>query len=245
MSRDVGDRPGFTIVETLVALSLGWLVAFLVLTTLARQRRIQTGLSHRSDGLAAVRMTRAVLVDEALVGAPGRDGWRLSGGSLELRAFRGIALPCTSPTASDELAVRVQGIRLPDPDKDSVLVVDFTGAGPVIAILDRQAGTEVDCGGPGPGTLERWRLSGAVPKGALVLRYFERGSYHLSGRALRYLRGQAGRQPLTPEVLSETLTGFDDDGWHRSVRVGTTAPWGEEVVWPRVRLRTSEEPDER
>ena len=34
VSRDVGDRPGFTIVETLVALSLGWLVAFLVLTTL-------------------------------------------------------------------------------------------------------------------------------------------------------------------------------------------------------------------
>lgn len=237
------DRWGFTVVETLVALMLGWLVAYLALTTLARQRRLQTRLTQRAEALAAARVTRVVLGEEARVAAPMRDGWSASGASLGLRAFRGIGVPCTPVPTAEELYLRVRGVRHPDPDKDSVLVVDFTGSGPVRAILDRRAVADVDCGGPDAGTLERWRLSGPVPSGALVLRYFERGSYHLSGGALRYLRGQAGRQPLTPEVLSDALSGFVADGSAPSVRLGTTAPGADQVRWPGLRLRPSEEPD--
>jgi hypothetical protein len=238
-------RGGFTVVETLVALTLGWLVAYLALTTLARQRGLQTRLTQRAEALAAARVTRVLLGEEARVGAPIRDGWSASGESLSLRAFRGIAVPCAPVSASEELAVRVRGVRRPDPQKDSVLVVDFTGSGPVRAILDRRAASDVDCGGPDAGTLERWRLSGTLPPGALVLRYFERGSYHLSAHALRYRRGQAGRQPLTPEVLSDALSGFRPGVPTPSVRLGTTAPGAVEVRWPGVRLRASEEPDER
>lgn len=46
-----------------------------------------------------------------------------------------------------------------------------------------------------------WTVSDSVPAGLILVRYFERGSYHLSGDALRYRRGRAGRQPLTPETL--------------------------------------------
>jgi len=243
-SGTVGRR-GFTVVETLVALTLGWLVAYLALTTLARQRGLQTRLTLRSEALAAARLTRVVLGEETRVGAPSRDGWSVSGESLGLRAFRGIGVPCTSGPATEELSVRVRGVRLPDPEKDSVLVIDFTGSGPVRAILDRRGVPDADCGGPDAGTLERWRLSGPVPPGSLVLRYFERGSYHLSGRALRYLRGQAGRQPLTPEVLSDALSGFDVGGRAPSVHLGTTTPGAGAVLWPGLRLRPSEEPDGR
>ena len=50
---------------------------------------------------------------------------------------------------------------------------------------------------------ELWTIDPPVP-GALVARIFERGSYHVSGGALRYRRGMGGRQPLTLDV-------FDDD----------------------------------
>ena len=33
----------------------------------------------------------------------------------------------------------------------------------------------------------------------VLLRVFEKGSYHLTGRAFRYRVGLGGRQPLTPE----------------------------------------------
>jgi hypothetical protein len=53
------------------------------------------------------------------------------------------------------------------------------------------------------GDPELWSVDPPVP-GALVVRVFERGSYHVSGGALRYRRGMGGRQPLTLDV-------FDDD----------------------------------
>lgn len=60
--------------------------------------------------------------------------------------------------------------------------------------------------------LETWVLS-PPPARTVLTRVFERGSYHLVGGALRYRRGEGGRQPLTPERIMEgRLTGHDSPG---------------------------------
>ncbi len=52
-----------------------------------------------------------------------------------------------------------------------------------------------------------------MPEESIVLaRLFERGSYHVSGAALRYRRGRGGRQPLTPEVFDTPPSGFVKEG---------------------------------
>ncbi|HIF20809.1 MAG TPA: hypothetical protein EYQ27_02630 [Gemmatimonadetes bacterium] len=56
--------------------------------------------------------------------------------------------------------------------------------------------------------LKSWRLSVTPDEPVVLARLFERGSYHISGKALRYRRGGAGRQPLTPEVLDTPPSGF-------------------------------------
>ena len=77
-----------------------------------------------------------------------------------------------------------------------------TGQGTVLfQALDRVEEGAGDCGPGGAAPWDRWTLSGGVPSGAILVRYFEHGSYHLSGSAFRYRRGGAGRQPLTPETL--------------------------------------------
>ena len=53
-----------------------------------------------------------------------------------------------------------------------------------------------------------WTIEPPVT-GALVARIFERGSYHVVGRALRYRRGLGGRQPLTPNVFDDDRSGME------------------------------------
>jgi hypothetical protein len=58
-----------------------------------------------------------------------------------------------------------------------------------------------------------WRL-GVNPPPASALLTFESGSYHLSGRALRYRIGSAGRQPLTSEALRDPGSRFTSIDHH-------------------------------
>lgn len=239
-------RRGFTLVETLVALALGWLVAYLALTTLARQRALQGRLTARAEGLAAVRTIRHVLAEEVRVAAPVRDGWRSAPDSLDLRVFRGVALLCPGPREGGEVTVLVEGVRMPDPTKDSVLAVGPSGTGPALRLLERGASSAPCEGAATAAPPERWVLSGDPPDEAVILRFYERGSYHLSGRALRSRRGAGGRQPLTPEVVSDGATGFEPvPGGGLGVRLATLGAAGRAVGWPSLRLRPSEEPDAR
>ncbi len=195
---------GFTVMEALVALLVGWVLTTLALGTLARQRTVQADLARRAETLAALRIGRHVLGAEIRSG----DGTEVIGvDSIALRAFRGIGVVCALTDDPGDLIVRVRGIRAPDPTKDSVVVVGTDGVGGVFVLESRGAPSR-PCPSAGGDAVEQWRLSGDAPAAPLIARFFERGSYHLSGAALRYRRGAAGRQPLTPEVLRTPPSAF-------------------------------------
>lgn len=229
LARDRSDgRGGFTVVEAVVALLLGWGIVYMGLSTLAMQRRHQLSMTSSAEWLATRRVARHVLGREARADE-GSGGWTLSADSLALRAYRGHALICPGGLPSADVLVRIRGVRMADPGKDSVLLMGHGGRTRVVALLSRLV-VDVPCPGAlGPAT-ERWRLSADVPPGAVVGRYFERGAYHLSGRALRYRRGAGGRQPLTPEALASPSGAF------------TWRPEGIEV-WLEKRARASSAAD--
>jgi prepilin-type N-terminal cleavage/methylation domain-containing protein len=220
-------RPGFTLPEVLVALLLGLFLVHLGLRTLARLDRARTTIAARTDVLVALRVSRHVLRRETRHGTRGSD-WKVDADSLALRAFRGVALVCGSDSVSAGLVVSYDGERAPDPSKDSVLLLTEDGQRVARALLAATT-SSTPCGLLGPGTEALWRLDSLPPMQALAAKLFERGSYHLSGSALRYRRGAGGRQPLTPEVWS------GESGWAPSAgRLAVTlvptdpsagAPW--------------------
>jgi hypothetical protein len=183
-----------------VALLLGLLVVHLGLDTLARLDAARARITARTDALVALRVGRHVLRREARHGVMGAD-WEAAGDSLSIRAFRGVALVCESDSASASLVVSFVGDRQPDPSKDSVLVVTADGQRSIHALL-RAVAAPGACSRLEPEGAAAWQLDAPAPTGAVAGKLFERGSYHLSGSALRYRRGAGGRQPLTPEVWS-------------------------------------------
>lgn len=214
-----GARAGASLAEAVVALLVGLLVLQLGLATLARFRAARADLEARTDALVALRMGRHVLRRELRHSFAGRD-WVAASDSLALRAFRGTALVCASDSAAAELVVSYRGDRMPDSSKDSLLLVTETGV-TVVRALAGVGSAPSPCAAPGAAA--RWRLDRGAPSGTVLARLFERGSYHLSGAALRYRPGASGRQPLTPEVLSAAAR-FDVT----PERVGV-----ELVPWPR------------
>ncbi|RMH15683.1 MAG: prepilin-type N-terminal cleavage/methylation domain-containing protein, partial [Gemmatimonadetes bacterium] len=208
-----GGRRGFTLIEVVVAAALtsvlvGAAVA-LAGGSVALARRVAQG----AETLAALRDTREVLAAELGAGRAGLDWFAAPrGDSVALRAYRLTALVCAAGPGG-VLVVSAAGWRRADPAKDSAVVLDDLGRWWTVDLVDAaavaagdrgvsRAGTPLPgppCGAAAP-ELRRWRLDPPVP-GARLLRVFERGSYHLSGGALRYRRGRAGRQPLTAPAL--------------------------------------------
>lgn len=189
---------GLSLMEAVVSLLLGLVLMGLVLTVLGRQRDVIASLGRRAEALATVRTLRVVLRREAR--ALGAAAWEASTDSVALRGFRGSADVCPGVEGGNVIVVAPRGIRAADPAKDSVLAL--TGEGQVLfRALEDVAGEAPACSPGSASRWERWVLSDSVPAGLVLVRYFERGSYHISGAALRYRRGAAGRQPLTPEAL--------------------------------------------
>lgn len=187
------SRDGVTLPELAV---VAWLFT-LVLLGLARfataQGRLIAATHDRLRFADAVRTTDLVLNGELRYAAgsdliPGAD-------SVWLRAVRGTGTICGRDGA--ELRVRYQGIRRPDPQKDSALVV--TAAGTLGSSHEITGATaDDDCGGG-----FRLTLSPSPTSTAGLVMVFETGSYHLADGGLRYRRGRAGRQPVTEGVLAD------------------------------------------
>lgn len=219
------DREGVGIIEVLVVLVLVLGLSALMVSFTARQRRVQEDLAVLLETSASVRVTRHVLRREASVVLASRDMPAAGGDSLILRVFRGIAVPCAT-TSGVSIVVAAEGMRLPDPAKDSVLALSQAGRWTTLALEDAVDAESPSC--VAPGTVQRWTLSGSMEGPPALLRYFERGSYHLSGGAFRYRRGNGGRQPLTGVVFSPSNSGFQRDALGVAVELDEgagAAPW--------------------
>jgi prepilin-type N-terminal cleavage/methylation domain-containing protein len=186
-------RAGVTLVETLIVLVIAGVLLGLVGRTLRHQDalvRLQAGRVAFAD---ALRVTDVVLHGELRWADPVEDVRTLPPDSVRVRAMRAFAVVCGwQGTAT---LARLHGIRRPNPDKDSVLLVP---GGNALAL--RAAAEAPDaCSHGRDEAVYRLALDEPAPRGALLI--FERGSYHLTNSAFRYRRGDAGRQPLTAEVL--------------------------------------------
>lgn len=197
-------RRGFGVTELLVALAVGLLVAGLVARALAAARTAVEEMRATADRLVTVRVAREV------VGGQGRaGGWTEppAADSVAVRAYRGVALVCPTRVDSITLTVRVAGVRRASAEKDSVALLRADGSW-VVRGLAGAALSRAPCPGAARPADERWTLASPAPPDAVLARWFERGSFHLAGGALRYRRGRAGRQPLTPAVLSSGRSRF-------------------------------------
>lgn len=208
------SRAGVSLPEALVVLVLAAVLVHLAWTTLREQSRVARRAAALTERLEAARATRFVLDGEVRAGVAGRDWIGPAGDSIAVRAFRGVGLPCVGPTGSWDGTVRYRGVRRPDPEKDSVLVLAPDGTWRTLGLEGARADPGRPCrvGVDGEGwSTERWSVvgPGGGPAGSFVVaRIFERGSYHLADGALRYRRGRAGRQPLTPTLLDDRLSSF-------------------------------------
>lgn len=189
----MSTRRGSSLAELVL---VAWLFA-LVLAALARfagvQGRLIAAQQDRTRAAEAVRTASLVLGGElryltaADIVAPAAE-------SLRVRAVRGSGVVCG--TDGNDILVRYRGARLPNPRKDSLILV--AAGEPAEAPPLALTGVAADdaCGGS-----LRLTLSGApLPSRAVVLVY-ETGTYYLADAALRYRAPGAGRQPLTEAVV--------------------------------------------
>ena len=196
-------RPGYSLIEAVVALALSALLMAVISGICVAQMRLARAAAQQAETAEAVRTVAAVMGGEARRMTAGDVG-AVGGDSIALRAFRGSAIVCGA--GGPAISVRYRGDRLPDPAKDSLLVL-LNGAESVVALFDAAPAAGACAAGPGE-QLFTFDTSAPVPNGSVLL-LFEHGSYHLRDRALRYRIGAGGRQPLTSESLQHPLTRFD------------------------------------
>jgi hypothetical protein len=197
-------RPGFTLAELLASLAAGSLVAAVLLGLLAAQVRITRQATRRAAEADAMRVTAHVIGGE-LRRMAAADLRAVSADSASVRAMRGLAVPCAAD--GDPLTVRYRGDRLPDPRKDSVLVLSALRPERASRLADVHPASSGACEvRPGEARM-RWTLEPPA-ESASVLLLFEAGSYYLTARALRYRLGAEGRQPVSSEVFVHPETRF-------------------------------------
>lgn len=187
--------------EALLALLLLSVVVQGAWGVVARARTAAAYVAGQAEALETIRTLGWLLPEEVSGGRPGRDWWVGEGDSLPLRAFRGLAIVLDPGGPEDRIRVCYRGVRSPNPGKDSILVLGKEGRWAPHGLSDRSR-VESSCFGIEGGWEEEWALSPPT-EGPVLGRLFERGSYHLTNRALRYKRGAGGRQPLTPERIDE------------------------------------------
>jgi hypothetical protein len=235
------DRRGTGVVEALVALLLTALLVQLTWSVVLAARRAAAGLMERSEALDTERVAWHVLAAELGAGVPLRDFGLLSGRVLPLRAFRGTGELCGALRTASGGVVRYRGMREPDPEKDSLLVLTTGGSWHALRLVSREEGPAA-CPGWPPEEGERWRWEPPLDD-VVLARVFERGTYHLEDRALRYLSGMGGRQPLTPERLDGSGNVFAPVAGRLDLHLRVRAEGS--VVWESSRFLTRvESPDD-
>lgn len=190
------DRRGYTLAEATVALLVAGLLTLCFAGILAAVGRVAVRYGQTAGAAETERVVAAILGAElrALTAADAAFG----ADSVRMRAFRGAGVVCAA--SGPELLIAYRGVRLPEEDKDSVLLIWSDGE----RAVDLEASRAADgCGSSEESTLrvvtDRSPADTVAPALALV---FETGTYSIGGSAFRYRRGAAGRQPLTEQNLS-------------------------------------------
>ena len=207
-------RSGWSVLESVIALSLSMVVVHMGVSALMAARSAEAATRAESERLAAVRLVRTVVGQDLAVGHRGSDWTSFPPDSLQLKAFRGTALPCTSLLSGSSpdsvYQVSWRGLRRPNSRKDSldVLLADGSWSS---ADLRADRTTNVRCPADTTLTLRRWVVSPAIPADnpPILFRYWERGSYHLVDTVLSYrsrprktATSRGSRQPLLPPVIA-------------------------------------------
>jgi len=196
-------RSGFGLAEMLVVLLLTTLLLQGVWSVLSTFRRAGGAAGDLAEGLETARTVAWILGEEFAGSEANRDWWTGNGDTVSLRAFRGVVL-VESGEAGGSLRVCYEGIRAPNPAKDSVLFLSREGEWTTHSLQARDRG-EVGCLETGEGWEESWVVE-PMPMAARFGRVFERGSYHFAQGAFRYRGPTGGRQPLTPlRILDGSL----------------------------------------
>jgi type II secretory pathway pseudopilin PulG len=196
--------PGFALAETLVAATIAGLLSTLLLGAMAVQVRLARLAAERASAAETIR-TAAHVVSGEVARLTSRDVRAIASDSLATRVFRGTGTVCGSK--GDGVRIRFRGDRQPDPRKDSVVVIDATGAESALGLVGARLAPTEACASSGGETVQVWTLSEPVQDAAVVL-LFESGSFYISASALRYRLGSEGRQPLTAELL-RAPSGFE------------------------------------
>jgi type II secretory pathway component PulJ len=211
-----GRADGFSLVEALAALTLAGLLGTAMAATSLAQMRLARGVANRVALDDAARTAAWIMAGEA-DRMTERDVRALARDSIALRAFRGRGIICARAGAT--LTLRYAGDRLPDLDKDSILLVGTTGERAIRPATVRH----VAAGCSAASGEQLLQLDAADADSALVALVFESGTYYLTARALRYRIGAEGRQPLTAELLGGAAARFhslDDTGLRFAIEPG-------------------------
>jgi hypothetical protein len=198
------DRAGRTLVELLVGMLALTIVTAAALVTFGAQSRLARTAGDLAEAASARRTAAAVLERELRNATAGEDPLAVAADSAALRIQRGVAIVCGHGSAS--VHVRYRGLRAPDPAKDSLLRLERAGTREhAVALAAVSTVSTPQCSAaPGEDVFALTPDSGYVAGDVLLV--FERGTYALTSRALRYRRGAGGRQPLTAEVFLDDST---------------------------------------
>ncbi len=207
------------LVEAVIALFLGLVLVTGVWRASALVRG-QVAVLERAAAEADARRVAGMLLD--LEAADRVEPIR--GGEVPVRAYRWWGVPCASGAggvATGPLMIVWQGLRRPDPVKDSVVLVAADGRRQVVRVVGVAGSSR--CAGAGLALT----LEGPIGGEPVLVRGFERGAYRIDD-AFRYRRGTGGAQPLTAAV-------FDPDSVFLGLAAGALRlrvdPWPTRAWW--------------
>ena len=153
------------------------------------QTQLLRNISDRVAGAEALRTASGIVTAEVRSTAAA-DVHEIAADSVALRVHRGMAV--VAAVADDGVTLDYEGIRDPDPAKDSLLIVGSERVGSFTMLAG-----------------EPLRIHPDVPiRERDILLFFESGAYHLATNALRYRRGAEGRQPVTDELIDHRASRF-------------------------------------
>src|SRR5687768_2114617 len=164
------------------------------------QTQLLRNVSDRVADAEALRTASGIVTAEVRSVAAA-DLHAVAADSLALRVHRGMAV--VAGVASSGITLNYEGIRDPDPAKDSLLIVGSERAGSFTLLS----------GDP-------LRIQPDIPVASHdILLFFETGAYHLATHALRYRRGVEGKQPVTDELIDHRASRFGVESQARLVRI--------------------------